>query len=292
MYCLWVCRSYLHLVKWGSKGQCLRDLYLPVRAKRGPRIFYPNLTKRVVTEPRPHPAVIPFLMSVMSEPKTVLSSDFVSCNSCYYGYSLCTMVTRVVFRCCHVNLQPQTRTRETRIWFNFPKLNIPGNWLPSGTDFPPISKIVKPKKWNGFSWSLVHVSVNYCATCILKSCYLSWMFLNVYVFFPSICFHRFVLLTNLKKVIKLLVTQSFFLFWSPVTPYSPYWILTTDYTSFSVVYSCTDILRIFHVDYAWILSRSRFLPYETVQYAKELLYKEGIDVFRMKATNQIGCKDD
>lgn len=78
----------------------------------------------------------------------------------------------------------------------------------------------------------------------------------------------------------------------PVTPYAPYWVLATDYTSVSIVYSCTDILRIFHVDYAWILGRSRFLPYETVRYAKELMINEGIDLFGMKATDQTGCKDD
>lgn len=78
----------------------------------------------------------------------------------------------------------------------------------------------------------------------------------------------------------------------PVTPYSPYWILSTDYTSLSVVYSCTDILRLFHVDYAWILGRSRFLPPDTVRYAKELLISEGIDLFRMKATDQMRCKDN
>uniref|UniRef100_A0A4W6DF33 Apolipoprotein D n=1 Tax=Lates calcarifer TaxID=8187 RepID=A0A4W6DF33_LATCA len=71
----------------------------------------------------------------------------------------------------------------------------------------------------------------------------------------------------------------------------PYLVLTTDYTTLSVVYSCTDILRLFHVEYAWILGRSRFLPPETVRYAKNLLISEGIDLFRMKATDQMGCKD-
>ncbi|XP_056155688.1 LOW QUALITY PROTEIN: apolipoprotein Db [Lampris incognitus] len=75
------------------------------------------------------------------------------------------------------------------------------------------------------------------------------------------------------------------------TPYSPYWVMSTDYTSLAVVYSCTDILRLFHVDYAWILGRSRRLPLQTVQYAKRLFAKEGIDIFRMKATDQTGCKD-
>lgn len=78
----------------------------------------------------------------------------------------------------------------------------------------------------------------------------------------------------------------------PVTPYGPYWVLTTDYTSLSVVYSCTDILRLFHIEFAWILGRSRFLPPETVSYAKELLMNEGIDLLRMKNTDQTGCKDN
>ncbi|KAL6097584.1 apod [Pungitius sinensis] len=75
------------------------------------------------------------------------------------------------------------------------------------------------------------------------------------------------------------------------TPYSPYLVLTTDYTSLSVVYSCTSILNIFHYDYAWVLGRSRFLPWETVRYAEQLLTDEGIDLYRMKPTDQTGCKD-
>ncbi|KAK1885463.1 Apolipoprotein D [Dissostichus eleginoides] len=78
----------------------------------------------------------------------------------------------------------------------------------------------------------------------------------------------------------------------PVAPYGSYWVVTTDYTSVTVVYSCTDILRLFHFDYAWILGRSRFLPAETVRYAKELLIQEGVDLSKMKATDQTGCKDN
>ncbi|XP_037612314.1 apolipoprotein Db [Sebastes umbrosus] len=75
-------------------------------------------------------------------------------------------------------------------------------------------------------------------------------------------------------------------------PYSPYWILSTDYTTVSVVYSCTNILNIFYIEYAWILGRSRFLLPETVSYAKELLMNEGVQLYRMKATDQRMCKDD
>ncbi|CAJ1082676.1 hypothetical protein LDENG_00286010 [Xyrichtys novacula] len=55
------------------------------------------------------------------------------------------------------------------------------------------------------------------------------------------------------------------------TPYSPYWILTTDYTGLSVVYSCTDIFRIFHIEFAWILGRSRFLTAAETRNFKESL---------------------
>lgn len=73
------------------------------------------------------------------------------------------------------------------------------------------------------------------------------------------------------------------------TPYAPYWVVTTDYSTVAVVYSCTDILHVFHVDYAWILGRSRFIDPKTVQYAKQLLAGEGVDIYRMKATDQMGC---
>ncbi|XP_037549775.1 apolipoprotein Db [Nematolebias whitei] len=87
-----------------------------------------------------------------------------------------------------------------------------------------------------------------------------------------------------REPAKLGVSFSYF------TPYSSYWVLTTDYTSLAVVYSCTDILHLFHVEYAWILSRSRFLPPDALRYAQELLVREGIDIFKMKATDQ-NCKD-
>ncbi|KAM4718403.1 apolipoprotein D-like [Anableps anableps] len=85
---------------------------------------------------------------------------------------------------------------------------------------------------------------------------------------------------DMREMAKLGVSFSYF------TPYSPYWVLTTDYTSLAVVYSCTDILRLFRIEYAWILARSRSLPPQTVRYAKQLLVREGIDISRMKATDQ------
>ncbi|XP_034562315.1 apolipoprotein Db [Notolabrus celidotus] len=91
---------------------------------------------------------------------------------------------------------------------------------------------------------------------------------------------------DMREPARLGVSFSYF------TPYSPYWVLTTDYTNMAVVYSCTDILHIFHIDFAWILSRSRFPPADAVEYARNVLINEGIDTFRMKSTDQRGCKDD
>ncbi|XP_053353483.1 apolipoprotein Da, duplicate 1 [Clarias gariepinus] len=76
---------------------------------------------------------------------------------------------------------------------------------------------------------------------------------------------------------------------SYVLPYTPYWVLYTDYVSSAVVYSCTDVLRIFHVDLAWVLGRSRRLPESTVLRAKQILMENRIDVSRMIASPQEDC---
>ncbi|KAF7691570.1 hypothetical protein HF521_010537 [Silurus meridionalis] len=91
---------------------------------------------------------------------------------------------------------------------------------------------------------------------------------------------------NQREPAKLGISFSYF------TPYSPYWILSTDYDSVVLLYSCTEFLRIFHVDYAWILSRSRSLPPETIYHAKEVFSKDNIDVSRMVPTDQHGSPYD
>ncbi|KAI4901219.1 hypothetical protein NFI96_013724, partial [Prochilodus magdalenae] len=74
-----------------------------------------------------------------------------------------------------------------------------------------------------------------------------------------------------------------------VTPYSPYWVLYTDYNNVAVVYSCTEFLRLFHVKYAWILSRSRVMnPQEFVK-AQAILAGAGVDLTKMTFTDQLTC---
>uniref|UniRef100_A0A674E5K4 Uncharacterized protein n=1 Tax=Salmo trutta TaxID=8032 RepID=A0A674E5K4_SALTR len=62
-------------------------------------------------------------------------------------------------------------------------------------------------------------------------------------------------------------------------PYSPYWIISTDYENSALVYSCTDVLRLFHMDIAWILGRT----------PREIFTSSNIDVSRMVTSRQQGC---
>uniref|UniRef100_A0A673L383 Apolipoprotein Da, duplicate 1 n=1 Tax=Sinocyclocheilus rhinocerous TaxID=307959 RepID=A0A673L383_9TELE len=57
---------------------------------------------------------------------------------------------------------------------------------------------------------------------------------------------------------------------SYVLPYTPYWIL------------------LFHVDFAWILGRTRSLPAATIDHGKEVFTNNNIDVSRMILSRQQG----
>uniref|UniRef100_A0A674E5I5 Apolipoprotein D n=1 Tax=Salmo trutta TaxID=8032 RepID=A0A674E5I5_SALTR len=63
-----------------------------------------------------------------------------------------------------------------------------------------------------------------------------------------------------------------------ILPYSPYWIISTDYENSALVYSCTDVLRLFHMDIAWILGRT----------PREIFTSSNIDVSRMVTSRQQG----
>ncbi|XP_056290340.1 gamma-glutamyl hydrolase-like isoform X2 [Pseudoliparis swirei] len=71
-------------------------------------------------------------------------------------------------------------------------------------------------------------------------------------------------------------------------PDDPYWVLSTDYQSYALVYSCTDYF-LFHVDFAWILSRTRALTEDAVSRLHDTLSSAGVKVSRLTASNQTGC---
>lgn len=72
-------------------------------------------------------------------------------------------------------------------------------------------------------------------------------------------------------------------------PYAPYWVLATDYENYALVYSCTSILGLFHLDYVWILGRNTYLAPETVTYLKDILTSYNIDFEKITTTDQANC---
>ncbi|MXQ90388.1 hypothetical protein E5288_WYG011166 [Bos mutus] len=74
-------------------------------------------------------------------------------------------------------------------------------------------------------------------------------------------------------------------------PSAPYWVLATDYENYALVYSCTTIIWLFHMDHVWILGRNPYLPPETVTYLKDILTSNNIEVEKMTITDQVNCPE-
>ncbi|XP_030630475.1 apolipoprotein Da, duplicate 2 [Chanos chanos] len=70
------------------------------------------------------------------------------------------------------------------------------------------------------------------------------------------------------------------------TPPGPYWVLSTDYDNYALVYGCTNYFGLFHVDFAWILARSRSLPAETMDEVHGILTSNGIKIDKLTTTDQ------
>ncbi|XP_012711000.2 apolipoprotein Da, duplicate 2 [Fundulus heteroclitus] len=69
------------------------------------------------------------------------------------------------------------------------------------------------------------------------------------------------------------------------TPPGPYWVLSTDYDSYTLIYGCTDY-GLFHMELSWILSREPTLPEETVEKLLGILSSVGVSVDEMVPTVQ------
>lgn len=83
------------------------------------------------------------------------------------------------------------------------------------------------------------------------------------------------------------INWSFFL--PKGVPASPYWVLSSDYQSYALVYSCFDYFGLFHVDFAWVLARTRVLSEDTLARSRQKLSAAGVNVNHLTATNQTGC---
>lgn len=70
---------------------------------------------------------------------------------------------------------------------------------------------------------------------------------------------------------------------------SPYWVLASDYQSYSLVYSCFEYFGLFHIDFAWILARKRVLSKSVLAHLHEKLAAAGVNVNHLTVTNQTEC---
>ncbi|XP_002740545.1 apolipoprotein D-like [Saccoglossus kowalevskii] len=78
-----------------------------------------------------------------------------------------------------------------------------------------------------------------------------------------------------------------FRWWMPA---GDYWIMRTDYDTYSVLYSCDDfIFGFFKMEYAWILSRNRSLNTGTLTDIKRDIQDRGVDISHFLSSDQIGC---
>ncbi|XP_022253346.1 apolipoprotein D-like, partial [Limulus polyphemus] len=68
-----------------------------------------------------------------------------------------------------------------------------------------------------------------------------------------------------------------------------YWVLDTDYNTYSVVYACTSIAGVFRSESCWILARQRTLPQETTNKLFNFLDTNGINSNKLIMTNQTNC---
>ncbi|XP_070560540.1 apolipoprotein D-like [Ptychodera flava] len=79
-----------------------------------------------------------------------------------------------------------------------------------------------------------------------------------------------------------------FFWWQPA---GDYWVLRTDYHTFSVVYSCQDFFGIVRAELAWILSRERTLDAIVLDSLLVNLEDMGLNINYFQSTNQTGCDE-
>ena len=76
-----------------------------------------------------------------------------------------------------------------------------------------------------------------------------------------------------------------------IRPGSPYNVWKTDYSTYSLVYSCTQILTgILKSETAWVLSRFSTMSFDQVEELKAIFQQNGVDTSAFELVDQSTCQ--
>ena len=76
----------------------------------------------------------------------------------------------------------------------------------------------------------------------------------------------------------------------PFSPAGDYWVIDTDYESFTSIYACQDVLGLFKIEFAWILVRDLTnVPEESMKRAMEAFTSNGLATDAFEDVVQEGC---
>lgn len=74
-------------------------------------------------------------------------------------------------------------------------------------------------------------------------------------------------------------------------PYADYWVLETDYETYTLIYSCINVLDVSHLDFSWILSRKPTLDPEIKARLFEKVKVLGIKPEKYNDDDQTNCPE-
>nr|WJZ69065.1 apolipoprotein D-like protein 3 [Nilaparvata lugens] len=69
-----------------------------------------------------------------------------------------------------------------------------------------------------------------------------------------------------------------------------YWVVDTDYKSYSVVYSCTSFWGLFNLKFLWLLTRVPEPSQDVQQKMSSVLKSNGLSSYLLSKTNQKNCQ--
>ncbi|GFO09913.1 apolipoprotein d [Plakobranchus ocellatus] len=73
------------------------------------------------------------------------------------------------------------------------------------------------------------------------------------------------------------------------TPYGKYWVIHTDYDTYTLIYSCSSIAGLAHIEFAWILARNMTLDPQVSQSLKDELASYNVDISKFMVSDQMNC---